>query len=246
MTFQILLVEDSTRQFESLAGELKVDGWEVTRARDKDDALFQLRTLEEKGVFVDAAAIDLGLPPYPDDIFVGLDLIKRIRANEKFSELPILAYSAMANPDFHASLVRRLLTMRVSFLYLRPLDFSFANLMNYIRQDFFLLSPRSIGYLVNAVPTSHDPLEDDHWATLEELSKNLTHAEIAENLNIAVDTVRSRLDKARQRLIDQGEIPVDARNEDMTQWYREHVVRYARDPDPKPIPRSRRKNTEAG
>jgi DNA-binding response OmpR family regulator len=64
MTYQILLVEDSTRQFESLAGELKADGWEVTRARDKDDALFQLRTLEEKGVFVDAAAIDLGLPAW--------------------------------------------------------------------------------------------------------------------------------------------------------------------------------------
>lgn len=244
MSYQALVVEDSLRQFESLQSELKTDGWEVTRAKDKDDALFQLRTLKEKGVFVNAAAIDMGLPPYPDDIFVGLELIKQIRSQEEYSELPILAYTSMANLDYvvHASLVRRLLMLRVSFIYLRPLDLSFANLMNYIRQEFFLLSPRSIGYLQNAVPSTPDPLDDDLWATLEGLSMNLSHAEIADRLHIAVDTVRSRLDKAKERLIIREEIPIDARNEEMVPWYREHVVRYARDPEPKAIPRSRKRN----
>ncbi len=227
----ILLVENDGRQFESLSGELKSDGWEIKRAIHKDDALVCMRNLEKEQTHLDAVAIDLGLPPEPDNVTVGMDLIREIREQRYYRELPTLAYTSQ-QIDFtlYASIVRRLMTMKVSLIYLRPMDEgAFANVMKYVRQDYVLLSPAPASYLPSAVPDKPDPLSDELWETLESLSYGYTHHQAANMINISQETVRSRMDRARQILIDREEVLIDAHQEEILEWFRENRVRYARD-----------------
>ncbi len=232
MTLLTLLAENEPRQYESLCNELQNAGWQVQRAGHKEEALSKLRTLHDQGLHLDVAAIDLGLPPDTDRLTVGLELINEIRAIEVFQELPILAYTSQANIDYslYANAVRRLLTLQTSLLYLRPLEAgSFVTLMKYVSQGFVFLSPAPAGYLPSAIPDQPDPLSDDIWETLEPLSRGLTHPMAAKELGISPETVRSRLDRARQILIDRGQLLFDARNEEIYDWFRQHQVRYVRD-----------------
>jgi len=232
MTLKALLVENEPRQFESLSNELKTADWQVERAGQKEEALAKLKSMYEQGSHLDVAAIDLGLPPDTDRLTIGLELIHAIRKIEVYQELPIIAYTSQANIEYslYANAVRRLLTLQASFLYLRPLEAgSFVTIMKYVSQGFVFLSPAPAGYLSSAVPHSPDPLPDEIWETLDALSRGLTHLMAAKELNIAADTVRSRLDRARQILIDRRQILFDARNEEIYDWFRQHQVRYVRD-----------------
>lgn len=232
MTLEALLVENDSRQYDSLSNELQVADWHVQRAVYKEEALLKLRGLHEQEIHLDVAAIDLGLPPDTDRLTVGLELIREIRDTGVYKELPILAYTSQANIEFdlYANAVRRLLTLQASFLYLRPLEAgSFATLLKYVSQGFFFLSPAPAGYLFNSVPDRSDPFTDEIWETLEALSRGLTYPHAAKELNISHETVRSRLDKARLILVERDEVLMDARTEEIIDWFRQHQVRYVRD-----------------
>lgn len=229
MKNQALLVENDVRQYDSLAAELAVADWQTQRATYREEALQKMREFETANSRLDAVAVDLGLPPSPDGISEGLALITDIRAQRRYRELPILAYTSQQLMPY-AGLVRRFLTMRVSFIYLRPMsEGAFAQVLKYVSLNFVMLSPAPAGYLPNAVPDKPDPLPDDVWETLESLNKGLTHQQAADELHIAQETVRSRLDKARALLSERGEVLLDAHTNEVLEWYREHRVRYARD-----------------
>ena len=232
MTLEVLLVENDPRQYDSLSNELQLSDCRVQRSIYKQETITKLRSLHDQGVHLDVAAIDLGLPPDADRLTVGLDLIEEIRNLETYQELPILAYTSQTNIEFYvyANAVRRLLTMQASMIYLRPLETgSFANLLKYVSLGFSFLSPAPAGYLKYAVPNHPDPLSDEIWQTLDALSRGLTHTNAAKELNISPETIRSRLDSARQILIERNEIMLDADKEEVVDWARNNQVRYVRD-----------------
>lgn len=242
MTLEVLLVENDPRQYDSLSNELQLSDCHVQRATYKQETLSKLRSLREQNIHLDVAAIDLGLPPEADRLIVGLELIEEIRDLDSYQELPILAYTSQANIEFYiySNAVRRLLTLQASLIYLRPLEAgSFATLLKYVSMGFFFLSPAPAGYLNYAVPGHPDPLSDDIWQTLEALSRGLTHTNAARELNISPETIRSRLDTARQILIERNEIMLDAEKEEVIEWARKNQVRYVRDKNlEKTLPRS--------
>ena len=229
MTNQALLVENDVRQYDSLAAELQAADWKTHRAAYREEALKKIYELESTSLHLDAVAVDLGLPPNPDGISEGLTLVEDIRGQKRFMELPILAYTSQQVMPY-ASLVRRFLTMRVSFIYLRPMtEGAFAQVLKYVSLNYVMFSPAPAGYLPNAVPDKPDPLSDDLWETLESLNKGFIHQQVAEELHIAQETVRSRLDKARAILSERGEVEMEAHANEVLEWYRRHRVRYARD-----------------
>lgn len=232
MSNQVLLVENDSRQYDSLTAELKAAGWQVNRAVDKGGALQRIKDLTETTPLA-VVAIDLGLPPSPDGVTEGLNLVKELRSQSRFKELQILVYT-MQQAVASASLVRRFLAMRVSFIYLRPMTEPgpFSNVLKYVSQNYFLLSPAYADSLQSVVPDRPDPLTDDMWETLRSLSKGLTQEEAARELYVVKDTVRDRLDKAKAILIERDELLRDAHQSEILEWYRTHCVRYARDQFP--------------
>jgi len=227
----VLLVEDVYLQLRSLRDELTEAGWEVVHAKDEEDALFRLRTLQEEGKRIDVAAIDLGLPPAKDDpLKYGMQLIAKLRAQKSYEDLPILAYTALATFDF-AAVVRRLLNFRASFICLRPMgeDVRFADILEYVRKGYLFLSPTPASYLPSAVLAKADPLDDKLWETLAKLNEGLTQNQAAENTRVAPDTIKTRVEKAKMILVAYNELPFDPRTDELLAWYREHRVRYGRD-----------------
>lgn len=231
MSNLVLLVEDVYFQYRSLRDELTEAGWEVLHAKDEEDALFRLRTLHEENKRIDVAAIDLGLPPAKDDpLKYGIRLIAKLRAQKNYEDLPILAYTSLATFDY-AAVVRRLLNFRASFICLRPMgeDVRFVDMLEYVRKGYLLLSPTPASYLPSTVLCKSDPLDDKHWETIAKLNDGLTQTQVAEFLNIAPDTVKTRVEKAKETLVARGELPLDVRTDELLAWYREHRVRYGRD-----------------
>jgi len=213
-----------------LNAEFQEEGWDVVRANDKDDALYRMRLLEEEGKSLDVAAIDLGLPPAKDDPQNGIDLIATIRDKKEYRDLPILAYTSLNKIDYPA-VVRRLAVYRASFISLRPLgdELRVIDILKFVRRGFFLLSPAPASFLHASVPFRPDPLDEKLWETLAYLNQGLTQNQVATELAIAADTVKTRIERTREILAKSGEVPINARTEDLLAWYREHRVRYAWD-----------------
>jgi DNA-binding NarL/FixJ family response regulator len=227
----VLLVEDVIFQLRSLRDELTEASWEVLHAKDEEDALFRLRTLQEEGKRIEVAAIDLGLPPAKDDpLKYGIQLIAKLRAQKNYEDLPILAYTALTTFDY-AAVVRRLLNFRASFICLRPMgeDVRFVDIIEYVRKGYLFLSPTPASYLPSAVLARADPLDDKLWETLSKLSEGFTHTQAAEAKNLATDTIKTRVERAKVILVMRNELPVDVRTDELLAWYREHRVRYGRD-----------------
>jgi CheY-like chemotaxis protein len=227
----VLLVEDVPFQLRSLRDELTEAGWIVDHAQDEEGALYRLRRLEEEGKKLDVAAIDLGLPPAKDDpLKYGIELISKLRAQKSYVDLPILAYTALVTFDY-ASVVRRLLNFRASFICLRPMgeDVRFVEILDYVRKGYLFLSPTPASYLPSAVLGKPDPLDDKLWETLKKLNQGVTRNRAAEDGGVAPDTIKSREEKIKMILVSREELPVDARRDELLAWYRENRVRYGRD-----------------
>lgn len=228
-----LLVEDTPFQWRSLRDELSEAGWTVEHAQDEESALYRLKRLMDEGKRPDIAAIDLGLPPYKDDpLTVGIGLIKKIRGQKAYEDLPILAYTALTTFDY-AAVGRRLLNFRASFICLRPMgeDVRFVDILEYVRKGYLFLSPTPASYLPSAVLSRPDPLDDKLWETLSQLNAGYTHEQAGEKSRepVSGDTIKTRVEKVKLILVARNELPVDARREELLAWYREHRVRYGRD-----------------
>jgi CheY-like chemotaxis protein len=228
-----LLVEDVPFQLRSLRDELSEAGWVVEHAQDEETALYRLRRLQEEGKRLDVAAIDLGLPPAKDDpLKHGIGLIKKLRAQKAYADLPILAYTALTTFDY-AAVARRLLNFRASFICLRPMgeDVRFVDILEYVRKGYLFLSPTPASYLPSTVLSQPDPLDDKLWETLAQLDAGYTHEQAGEKSRdpVSGDTIKTRVEKVKMILVARGELPVDARREELLAWYREHRVRYGRD-----------------
>lgn len=229
MKRNILLVEDSKMQLSALSLELKDGGWNIVHAGDVENALHQMEQGLKLKDPIKMAAIDLGLPPAIDDPNLGgILLIRKLR--ERFGmEFPIIAYTSMSPKEFdYSSVVRQLLGLRVSFVYLRPMDVNFCDVVEYVWKGYLILSPVPADFLTKAIADTPDPLDKDHWETLMYLDRQLTYSQIGNAMGLSAEGVKARVGRIKEILIDSQEIPHDAQLEEIVHWYRQKKVRYSR------------------
>lgn len=226
----LLLVEDNRLQYLSLRTELDGAGWQITHCEDMTSTLHAYDQSEKTGKHIDVVALDLGLPPRINDpLETGLKLAKALRQRD--ANLSILAYTSLSpHGDLFQSLVSELLPLQISFISLRNDDPNIGQLLDLAWQDYVFLSPGPAGVLPMALPTRPDPLSADLWETLALLAQGYSYPEIALALpNVGVEGVRSRITRARNTLIDLGELEDFQRDrEDLVIWYRRHHIRYRR------------------
>lgn len=89
MKGNILLIDDSTALAESLASILRMEDYQVIIVSNGARALAQI----EKNI-PDLVITDMLMPEMN-----GIELIKRLRAQERFQKLPVIALSADARDD---------------------------------------------------------------------------------------------------------------------------------------------------
>ena len=93
MSRNILIVEDADTAATTLEiALLNIPGAAVARAADGWQALEYLTP--EKGHAIDALITDLEMP-----LIDGFELIRRVRAEERFAAMPIVVISASSNPE---------------------------------------------------------------------------------------------------------------------------------------------------
>jgi CheY-like chemotaxis protein len=229
MTRNILLVEDSKIQLSALSLELKDGGWNIVHSGDVDGALYQAEVSFNHGQPIEMAAIDLGLPPDLDNPNRGgILLIRKLR--ERFGlKFPIIAYTSMSPKEIDYSyFVKQLLSLRSSFVYLRPMDVNFCDVAEYVWKGYLFLSPVPTDFLTKAISETPDPLDRDHWETLMHLDRQINYAQIGNAMGLSAEGVKARVGKIKEILIDQVEIPADAQQDEIVQWYRQKKVRYSR------------------
>lgn len=230
-TRSLLLVEDSRLQYAAIKLELENTHWQIIHCLDMAAALHAYEQGEESGAHVGMAAIDLSLPPDPDNpLRIGLRLAKTLRQRDP--NLPILAYTSISpSATRFDMLVAELLPLKISFVYLRSSDEpAMAHILDLVWQDYFILSPGPADFLPRAVAEKPDPLEDDLWETLALVAQGKSYPEIAAELpNVGMEGVRSRVNRIREALIDKGELAEYQRDRlDLANWFRDHHVRYRR------------------
>lgn len=232
---RLLLVEDIPMQYDSLKTQLESAGWHLLHAMDEQSALHQVIQAQDEKWPIEIAVVDLGLPPGVDNPFRGgLPLIKQLRAGQE--NLPILAYtSILPTAVDYSVLVSEFLPRRVSFVYLRQLvgPPSFTEAVQLVWKGFLLLSPAAADQLPMAVAARPDPLSEEMWQTLELLSRNMAHKEVASQLGtIKKDAVKNRVARIKDILIDSGELEhYQADTSGIIDWYRINHVRYRRNPN---------------
>lgn len=229
MTRSILLVEDSKIQLSALSSELKDGGWNIVHAGDVESALYQMEQSLKMKDPIKMAAVDLGLPPDIDNPDLGgILLIKKLRTRFGM-EFPIIAYTSMSQKEIdYSNYVRQLLGLRTSFVYLRPMDVHFCELVEYVWKGYLILSPVPADFLTKAIADTPDPLDRDHWETLMYLDRKLTYAQIGTAMNLSAEGVKARVGRIKEILIDLQQLPHDAQLDEIVQWYRQKKIRYAR------------------
>ncbi|MBX3057917.1 MAG: hypothetical protein KF770_15735 [Anaerolineae bacterium] len=226
----LLLVENSRLQLASLKQDLDPLGWQIIHCTDMPTALNAYDQGERSGNHIGLAAVDLGLPPSAEDpLQIGPKLIRALRQRD--ADLPILAYTGLspqATP--YDRLLAELLPLKVSFVYLRRMGPTFAELLDLVWQDFVILSPGPSDYLRRAVANRPDPLNDKLWETLALLAQGHNYQEIANKLEgVGVEGVRARINQIKEMLIEKEELKeYEREREDLIKWYRQHHVRFHR------------------
>lgn len=229
MMRNILLVEDSKIQLSALSLELKDGGWNIIHAGDVGSALYQAEESQKRGEPIEMAAIDLGLPPDLDDPNRGGVLIIRKLRERHGMEFPIIAYTSMSPKEIdYGYYVKQLLGLRASFVYLRPMDVNFSDIVEYVWKGYLFLSPVPADFLVKAIADTPDPVDKDHWETLMYLDRQISYSQIGTAMGLSAEGVKARVGKIKEILIDLGEIPPDAQLDEIVQWYRQKKVRYSR------------------
>jgi CheY-like chemotaxis protein len=228
----ILLVEDQRYQFAPLGSELKERGWNVLWAQNVYDGLYELQAAGESKRKIDMAAIDLGIPPGMDNpLEGGIKLIREFRAMSDGESIPVLAYTSLTPKEFDYSLVvKHLLALRASFICLRPISdkVNFADLIEYGWLGYVVIAPQPADFLSKAIPDHSDPLDDKHWQTLSLLHGQLTYSQMAREMKLTVEAIKARVTRIKEILIELDELPYDAKNDDLDQWYIQKRVRYSR------------------
>lgn len=230
---RLVVVDNSDYQYNSIRSELSESGWEVMRDVDQESALFRFKQCQAQGTPIQAAAVDLGLPPGIDDPFAaGIPLIARLR--QEAPALPILAYTSLTPLSFSYELaLRALLRLKASFLYFRELSekVTFAQLLELTWLGYVVVSPAAAEKLNDLIASRPDPLPDRLWETLKLLSSEKTYKEIAYDLgDLRQGGVKNRVSQIRDILRDAGELqPYQDQNEDLVNWYRRNKVRYCRE-----------------
>ena len=86
---RIMTVDDSLTMRRYVRLALEPEGYEVTEAKDGEDALAKLQ-----GEEVDGFLVDINMPKMS-----GFDLIRKIRALEQYRFVPILFVTTESDPD---------------------------------------------------------------------------------------------------------------------------------------------------
>lgn len=224
-----LLVEDQFHQYISFRQDLEEAGWQVLRAEDRGTALQKIEQAKEAGQVIDAIALDLGLPPDPDNpLRIGVALAQELR--QAHESVPLLAYTAIQPraTDF-AQIIARILPLRASFIYARQLNgIRLSHFLDLTWRGYVVLSPAPADFLPQTIATRPDPLNSPLWETLRLLSEGQAIKEIGQVITgVKRAGVRSRLSKIREKLIEAGEIETTDR-EDLISWYKENHIRYRR------------------
>jgi CheY-like chemotaxis protein len=90
----ILVVEDDVRNVYSLTNILEPRGAKVAIARNGQEALDQLAKAGSGGETIDLVLMDVMMP-----VMDGLEATRRIRADQRWTKLPIIMLTAKAMPD---------------------------------------------------------------------------------------------------------------------------------------------------
>lgn len=236
---QLLLVEDHALSAEALKGRLENNGWQVTIANYDQDAYYRIDTAAREGVYFDLFAIDLGLKPIVDKPEKGLQLALALR--QHFDRHPILAYTSQGPRAFDYALVlRQLLSARISFIYLRPMDdgIAFEDMVEIVHAGNTIISPTPASYLNLAIPTTPDPLRHNYWQALKLLNEGKTYAQVAKALERGPEAIQHWVNEIRDILepfilaeeIQEQKSSIERiQLEDLKSWYRNNRVKYCRD-----------------
>ena len=236
---RLLLVEDHTLSAEALKGRLENTGWQVMIANYDQDAYYRIEMAAKEGFSFDIFAIDLGLKPIVDKPEKGLHLALELR--QRFDRHPILAYTSQGPSAFDYALVlRQLLSARISFIYLRPMDdgIAFEEMIEIVYSGNTILSPTPASYLPLAIPTTPDPLRDNYWQAFKLLNEGKTYAQVAADLERGPEAIQHWVNEMRDILepfildeeIQQEKTTNDRiQLEDLKSWYRNNRVKYCRD-----------------
>jgi DNA-binding NarL/FixJ family response regulator len=226
----LLLVEDHTIPYQGLKTEFEERGWNIVRAIDAESTWYAFSQAREGNYSIDAVALDLALPPAKDNpAIVGLPLARQLRKHDE--ELPVLAYTSLSTQACDYSLLlARLLPLQISFISLRgDRDASPADFLELTWQGFVVLSPMIADFLPQAIAVKPDPLNEKHWETLKLLSEGRTQEEVARELPVGPDAVKSRLKRIGELLVKAGELDQShIEQADQIDWYRRNHVRYCR------------------
>lgn len=232
-TRTVLLVEDQLHQYVSFRQDFEEAGWKVLRAEDRDSVLQRLEEVCKAGQAIDAIALDLGLPPDPDNpLRIGVPLAQELRRAHE--GIPLLTYTAIQPraTDF-AQIIARILPLRASFIYTRQLDgIRLSYFLDLTWRGYVTLSPAPADFLPETIATKPDPLADQVcgalWETLRLLSEGQVIKEIGQAMpDVTPAGVKARLGTIRTRLTEAAEIETTDR-EDLISWYKENHVRYRR------------------
>lgn len=227
----LLIVEDSPFQFRALKAEFAQSNWHIYHAEDETSTFYVLEQAEKEGHPIEVIALDLGLPPDPDNPFRGgIPLAEKLRHYD--DELPICAYTALSPQAVNYPLLLvKLLSLRISFINLRGsgIEIPMPDLFDLVWRGFVFQSPTIAGYLAKVVPDKPDPLTAPEWDTLMRLSAGLTYNQIGDELSLSAEGVKTRLTRIGERLADANELAQEQpHKQDLVRWYREHSVKYCR------------------
>lgn len=227
----LLIVEDSPFQFRALKSEFAQSNWHIDHAIDEASTFRVLEQAEKEGRSIEVIALDLGLPPDPDNPFRGgIPLAEKLRRYD--DELPICAYTALSpQATNYPLLLAKLLSLRISFINLRGsgIEIPMPDLFDLIWRGYVFQSPTIAGYLAKVIPDKPDPLSTPEWDTLIRAGTGRTYNQIADELSLSPDGVKTRLIRIGERLVDANELPSgQTSREDLIRWYREHAIKYCR------------------
>ncbi len=85
----ILIADDTSDSLWNMSESLELEGYDVIQTKDGAAALDELKTKIPDLIITDLRMIKID----------GFELIKLVRQDERWSHIPILVHSAMAEPD---------------------------------------------------------------------------------------------------------------------------------------------------
>ena len=204
-TCRIIVVDDHPIQLDGIVSQIlrEYPQWEVVKTQNEAETMAAIR--ERSGQTPELISVDLGLRTDPFGYSEGLRLLQRIK--REFGGIPLLAHSSQ---NVQPVIIRQILSIPASYVRIGPDEPSstmYVELLRFISQNYLVLSPSVCTRVPEAITNLPDPLKPHQWDTIRRIAEGRTYEQIAQEDNVQVESVHSRVRAIVEILVSLGYMP---------------------------------------